>query len=50
MAGVLGLSLGLIMVLHRSIWPAVFAHGFFDATSMALAPWAMEMMQHLPKH
>ncbi len=50
MAGVLGLSLGLIMVLHRSIWPAVFALGFFDDTSMALAPWAMEMMQHLPKH
>jgi len=50
MAGLLGLSLGLIMVLHRSIWPAVLAHGFFDATSMALIPWAMELMQHLPKH
>jgi membrane protease YdiL (CAAX protease family) len=48
--GVLGLSLGLIMVLHRSIWPAVLAHGFFDATSMALIPWAMELMQHFPKH
>jgi membrane protease YdiL (CAAX protease family) len=50
MGGLLGLSLGLIMVLHRSIWPAVLAHGFFDATSMALIPWAMELMQHLPKH
>jgi membrane protease YdiL (CAAX protease family) len=50
MGGVLGLCLGLIMVLHRSIWPAVFAHGFFDATSMALIPWAMELIQHLPKH
>jgi membrane protease YdiL (CAAX protease family) len=50
MGGLLGLSLGLIMVFHRSIWPAVFAHGFFDATSMALIPWAMELMQHLPKH
>jgi membrane protease YdiL (CAAX protease family) len=49
MAGVLGLGLGLIMVLHRSIWPAVFAHGFFDATSMALIPWALEWMRHLPK-
>ena len=48
--GLLGLILGLIMVFHRSIWPAVFAHGFFDATSMALLPWAMELMQHLPKH
>jgi membrane protease YdiL (CAAX protease family) len=50
MGGLLGLSLGLIMVFHRSIWPAVLAHGFFDATSMALIPWAMELMQHLPKH
>jgi membrane protease YdiL (CAAX protease family) len=50
MGGVLGLCLGLIMVFHRSIWPAVFAHGFFDATSMALIPWAMELIQRLPKH
>ncbi len=50
MAGVLGVCLGVIMVLHRSIWPAVLAHGFFDATSMALIPWAMELMRHLPKH
>jgi len=48
--GLLGLGLGLIMVFHRSIWPAVFAHGFFDATSMALTPWAMELMHHLPRH
>ena len=49
LGGLLGLGLGLIMVFHRSIWPAVLAHGFFDATSMALIPWAMELMQHLPK-
>jgi membrane protease YdiL (CAAX protease family) len=48
-AGIFGLCLGLMMVFHRSIWPAVFAHGFFDATSMALIPWAMELMQHMPK-
>jgi membrane protease YdiL (CAAX protease family) len=34
-AGLLGLGLGTIMVLHRSIWPAVFAHGLFDATTFA---------------
>lgn len=50
MAGILGLGLGVIMVLHRSIWPAVLAHGFFDATSMALIPWALELMKQLPKH
>jgi len=49
-AGVLGLGLGLIMVFHRSIWPAVIAHGLFDATSMALIPWATELMRHMPKH
>ncbi|MBM3841498.1 MAG: CPBP family intramembrane metalloprotease [Verrucomicrobia bacterium] len=34
----LGFGLGVIMVLHRSIWPAVIAHGMFDATSLALLP------------
>lgn len=46
-AGVLGLLLGLIMVWHRSIWPAVLAHGFFDATSFAVLPWAMERLKPL---
>lgn len=49
MAGLLGLGLGLIMVFHRSIWPAVLAHGFFDATSMALIPWALELLKQLPQ-
>lgn len=49
LAGCLGVGLGLIMVFHRSIWPAVFAHGFFDATSMALIPWALDIMKNLPK-
>jgi membrane protease YdiL (CAAX protease family) len=33
---VLGLGLGLIMVYHRSIWPAVIAHGLFDATTLII--------------
>ena len=33
MTAVLGLGLGAIIVFHRSIWEAVFAHGFFDASS-----------------
>jgi membrane protease YdiL (CAAX protease family) len=45
---ILGFFLGLIMLLHRSIWPSVFTHGLFDAVSLALLPWAMERMQHLP--
>lgn len=31
----LGLGLGFIIVRHRSIWEAVLAHGFFDATTFA---------------
>ncbi len=42
LTALLGLGLGVIMVVHRSIWPAVIAHGMFDATSMALLPWAMQ--------
>lgn len=38
MAGILGVFLGIIMVYHRSVWPAVFAHGCFDATTFALIP------------
>ncbi len=36
LAGVLGLFLGLIMVIRRSLWEAVLAHGFFDAGSFFL--------------
>lgn len=46
-AGILGLFLGVIIVLHRSIWPAVIAHGFFDATTMAVLPWWLEKARHL---
>jgi membrane protease YdiL (CAAX protease family) len=31
----LGAGLGAIIVLHRPIWDAVLAHGFFDATTFA---------------
>jgi membrane protease YdiL (CAAX protease family) len=46
---VVGFLLGVIMTLHRSVWPSVVAHGLFDATSMALLPWAMQQMQELQK-
>ena len=32
----LGLGFGIMMVFHKSIWEAVFAHGFFDATTFLL--------------
>ena len=44
-AGGLGLGLGAIMMFHRSIWPAVIAHGMFDATSLAVLPWLAETLQ-----
>ena len=36
----IGIALGAIMVSHRSIWPAVIAHGAFNATSFLLLPFA----------
>lgn len=42
MTTLLGFGLGLIMVWHRSIWPAVIAHGAFNATTMALLPFLLE--------
>ena len=47
-AGFLGVGLGLIMIFHGSIWPAVIAHGIFDATSMAMLPWAMAHITKIP--
>jgi membrane protease YdiL (CAAX protease family) len=47
LAGILGFFLGLIIVLHRSIWPAVIAHGLFDATTFAILPWALEKLQQV---
>ena len=46
-AGVLGLMLGVIIILHKSIWPAVIAHGVFDATTLALLPWWIEKARQL---
>ena len=45
--GVIGLGFGIVMVAHRSIWPAIIAHGMFDATSFALLPLAMEHFHRL---
>ncbi len=50
LTGFLGLVLGVIMILHNSIWPAVIAHGAFDATTLALIPFALEQVQRLPHH
>lgn len=33
LTGALGVMLGFIMVYHKSIWQATWAHGFFNATS-----------------
>ena len=36
MTGALGVGLGLIMLHHQSIWEAVIAHGFFNATTFLM--------------
>jgi len=46
MAGILGICLGIIMVFHQSIWPAILAHGFVDATSFALIPFVLQRLPH----
>jgi len=47
LTALLGLGLGTIMVLHRSIWPAVLAHGMFDATTLAALPLIMDKLPQL---
>lgn len=47
LTSLVGVGLGAVMVFHRSIWPAVIAHGLFNATSFALLPWAAEMLKQV---
>jgi membrane protease YdiL (CAAX protease family) len=46
LAGLLGLFLGVIIIVHRSIWPAVIAHGLLDATTFALIPFILTKSPH----
>jgi len=46
-ATLLGLFFGIILIVHRSIWPAVIAHGFFDATTFALLPLVASKLPQL---
>ena len=46
-AAILGLLLGIIIVIHRSIWPAAIAHGMLDATTFALLPFIMQKLHEL---
>ena len=32
----LGIALGALTLYHRSVWPAIMAHGFFDASSFLM--------------
>jgi membrane protease YdiL (CAAX protease family) len=42
----LGVGLGAIMVWHRSIWEAVLAHGFFDASTFVFLYVAVKYFPH----
>src|SRR3954462_7952872 len=46
-AGILGLLLGIIIIVHRSMWPAAIAHGMLDATTFALLPVIMQKLHEL---
>jgi membrane protease YdiL (CAAX protease family) len=39
MTTLLGIGLGAMIVYYRSIWEAVLAHGFFNATSFLMLYW-----------
>lgn len=39
--GLIGLGLGTILLIHRSVWVAVLAHGFFDATTFVFL-WLLD--------
>ncbi|MCE2827771.1 MAG: CPBP family intramembrane metalloprotease, partial [Verrucomicrobium sp.] len=36
LTGVVGFILAMVMIGHRSLWAAVVAHGFFDASTFVL--------------
>ncbi len=46
---VLGLGLGAVLLFHRSLWDAVLAHGFFNATTFVMLPWLARQMPDLLK-
>lgn len=46
MITIVGFLLGVVMTVHRSIWPSVVAHGVFDATSMGLLLVALPYLKH----
>ena len=46
--GIIGAGLGVLTWRNRSIWPSVWAHGFFDATSFLLAAVAMSKKLPIP--
>lgn len=45
LTALIGAMLGAIMLKHRSIWPAVIAHGAFDALSFAMLSWAKDFVK-----
>jgi hypothetical protein len=50
LTGVVGFILALVMMGHRSLWAAVIAHGFFDASTfvlLAVIVWNKEWIQRV---
>jgi membrane protease YdiL (CAAX protease family) len=46
MITIVGFLLGVIMTLHRSMWPSAVAHALFDVTSVAMMPLALKHLIH----
>lgn len=47
--GALGLGFGLMMVRYQSIWEAVWAHGFFNATTFLALRYLADHPELMPK-
>ncbi len=44
LTALIGMALGAATLHHRSFWPSVIAHGFFDATSFLMVIWSMDKL------
>ncbi len=45
LTGLIGLGCGTLILFQRNIWTAVMAHGFIDATSFAMLPFALDLLK-----
>ncbi len=45
LTGLIGIGCGALILFQKNIWTAVMAHGFIDATSFAMLPFALDLIK-----